>query len=63
MIESTIISLISTIRGIANEKVHLKRTGEKKPKLYLHVGPPKHGATSLQCELARIQVSCTLSLP
>jgi hypothetical protein len=60
MIESKIIY---TLRGIAKEKVDLERTGEKKPKLYLHVGPPKHGTTSLQCELARIQVSCTLSLP
>jgi hypothetical protein len=44
------------------QKVDLKGTGEKKPKLYLHVGPPKHGTTSLQCALARIQVSCMPSL-
>jgi hypothetical protein len=57
MIDSTIISLISTIRRLAKGKVHLERTGEKKPKLYLHVGSPKHGTTSFQCALARIQVS------
>jgi hypothetical protein len=53
--------IISTIRGITNETVDLKGTGEKKPKLYLHVGPPKHGTTSFQCALAKIQVSCYLS--
>jgi hypothetical protein len=58
LIESKIIS---TIRGITNETVDLKGTGEKKPKLYLHVGPPKHGTTSFQCALAKIQVSCYLS--
>jgi hypothetical protein len=55
--------IISTIRGITKQKVDLEGTGEKRPKLYLHVGPPKHGTTSLQCEMARIQVSCTASLP
>jgi hypothetical protein len=59
LIESKIIS---TIRDIQKEKVDLKGTGEKKPRLYLHIGPPKHGTTSLQCALARIQVSCTPSL-
>jgi hypothetical protein len=55
--------IISTIRGIPKQKVDINGTGEKKPKLYLHVGPPKHGTTSLQCALARIQVSCMPSLP
>ena len=64
--ESVLIdaNIISTIRGITKEKVDLKKsTGEKKPKLYLQVGPTKHGTISLQCTLARIQVSCTSSLP
>jgi hypothetical protein len=55
--------IISTIHDIHKQKVDVKWTGEMKPKLYLHVGPPKHGTTSLQCALARIQVSCTLALP
>jgi hypothetical protein len=55
--------IISTIRKINKQKVDSKWTGEKKPKVYLHVGPPKHGTTALQCALARLQVSCTPSLP
>jgi hypothetical protein len=55
--------IISTIRGIHKQKVDLQGTGEKKPKLYLHVGPPNHGTTSFQCALAKIQVSCYLSFP
>jgi hypothetical protein len=55
--------IISTIRDIHKQKIDLKGTVEKKPKLYLHVGSPKHGTTSFECALAKIQVSCALSLP
>jgi hypothetical protein len=37
-------------------------SGEGKPKLYLHVGPPKHATTSLQCNLATHQVRTNFSL-
>jgi hypothetical protein len=54
---------LETIRAIFKESVDLNSTVVTKPKLYLHVGPPKHGTTALQCALARMQVSCTPSLP
>jgi hypothetical protein len=65
LFESMLIDATSleTIRKITKEKVDLNSTVGKKPKLYLHIGPPKHDTTSLQCALARMQVSCTASLP
>jgi hypothetical protein len=46
-------------RGLANIRQPTGESGAYKPKLYLNVGPPKHGTTSLECTLARIQVSCS----
>jgi hypothetical protein len=65
LLESLIIDAnsLETIRAIKKDPVDPNATVVMKPKLYLHVGPPKHGTTTLQCALARTQVSCTASLP
>jgi hypothetical protein len=56
---------ISILRDDKKERELLADTVEPtgdidtdKPKLYLFVGPPKHGTTSMECKLAGIQVRC-----